>query len=1108
MTDLINNVIALPISSRDRVNIGDSTTDFTIALKKSLRNIASLSVAGVVIPRNDTLIGPNNDTITGAVIVDDSINLFSVSITRTNYTETALAAELQTVLNTNTDMLSFGITFAVSYSSITNRMTITATYPFGATHTWSIQIDFTSLRDVIGIGSSGTTSQTFTAATGSTSLNISCLRTPSLVRALSYNITSSALTNSVNTSYITSLGKLFNVNSSNNMLTIESQLITNAHTTTLTQPFQEANEFTDMSIGSSVSLSTTGNIMAVGSQRFGVFIFTRPTTFDPWTLFGDGPIRDESNVYGKQGYYVALSGDGTTLVFSALNRAYVYIKSSDAWIQQKMFSFASTVTRVFVSLSIDGSTLAIAADNTSTSVLVSIYLRMGGTWTLQTTLTPPVGTVWFGSGGISLSNTGNNLVVGDAGYATTVAFVYLRTGVSWALQQTIVPPDAIGGLIEWVSISGDGNYLALSSLEDNSSIGATWIYLFGGVTWAEQQKILVKSGRSSLNIAGDTLVFSQTSVYVYKRTVTTWTAQLTNYVGTGDTGDSGYSVSINGSGNDIIWGVRNDNSAQGAVWSSHRTGSTWVQVGTKVTSMLGVVVSNFGRYAALSEDGKTLAAGFPSENVLDGFVYVYVTNGISWVIEAKISNDTPGIGGRFGTNLSLSANGNTLAISSAAESTNGAIRIFTRTAGVWTRQARLVNAATITSQGSALVLGALGTTVIFSGEFSGVFIYTRIADTWVEKVANLGKIHWTASSITQIDISADETVIVTSSGTAGAGVVVFKLINLVWTQVGANFATFYTPLVANVNFGCASSISASGTTISVGDVGDNTGQGATFIFTESAGVWSQQAILVGTLSGATDAQGRHVALLNNGLTCITSSVAYSGVGGIWIFDYDGTSWVQRSGVISGYGVGFGTSISVQKTGLNYVIGAPTTNSGADTHGFMIEFAAAGSTYAASNMITIPDGVYSVFDIINVLNSRMKDIIAIGNGYHVTFNGSTTITLASVIASPIISNTMRVATSSTFDIARWPSQEYKSSRQSNLMDFSINNNVIKSIVNHSDNADNVIVDNIQDAVYRKYPAGFTIEAGVSVDIQLRSNRDQLIDLNGADWIMTLYATVRS
>ncbi len=98
MADLINNVVALPINSRDRVNIDDSTTDFTIALKKSLRNIASLSIAGVVIPRNDTLIGPNNDTLTGAIIVDDSINLFSVSITRTNYTAATLATELQTKL--------------------------------------------------------------------------------------------------------------------------------------------------------------------------------------------------------------------------------------------------------------------------------------------------------------------------------------------------------------------------------------------------------------------------------------------------------------------------------------------------------------------------------------------------------------------------------------------------------------------------------------------------------------------------------------------------------------------------------------------------------------------------------------------------------------------------------------------------------------------------------------------------------------------------------------------------------------------------------------------------------------------------------------------------
>jgi hypothetical protein len=75
-----------------------------------------------------------------------------------------------------------------------------------------------------------------------------------------------------------------------------------------------------------------------------------------------------------------------------------------------------------------------------------------------------------------------------------------------------------------------------------------------------------------------------------------------------------------------------------------------------------------------------------------------------------------------------------------------------------------------------------------------------------------------------------------------------------------------------------------------------------------------------------------------------------------------------------------------------------------------------------------------------------------------------------------------------------------------MNFSINDNVLKSIVNRASGG--VIVDDSQSIPYRKYPAGYTLEANTPIDVQLRNDRDQIVDLNGADWIMTIYATVRS
>lgn len=68
MTTIIkNNVVPLYINSIDRINISDPTTNFTIALRKSLRNIEALNVGDVVIPRTDTNISINNDTLSGVI---------------------------------------------------------------------------------------------------------------------------------------------------------------------------------------------------------------------------------------------------------------------------------------------------------------------------------------------------------------------------------------------------------------------------------------------------------------------------------------------------------------------------------------------------------------------------------------------------------------------------------------------------------------------------------------------------------------------------------------------------------------------------------------------------------------------------------------------------------------------------------------------------------------------------------------------------------------------------------------------------------------------------------------------------------------------------------
>src|SRR4029453_6168020 len=119
-----------------------------------------------------------------------------------------------------------------------------------------------------------------------------------------------------------------------------------------------------------------------------------------------------------------------------------------------------------------------------------------------------------------------------------------------------------------------------------------------------------------------------------------------------------------------------------------------------------------GDSVALSGDGNTLAVGPPDEgskasgingNQTDtslsgsGAVYVFTRNGSNWVQQAYVKASNPRMSANFGHALSVSADGNTMAVSAYFEPSNakgvngnqndtsipqaGAVYVFTRSGG-------------------------------------------------------------------------------------------------------------------------------------------------------------------------------------------------------------------------------------------------------------------------------------------------------------------------------------------------------------------------------------------------------------------------------------------
>jgi len=121
----------------------------------------------------------------------------------------------------------------------------------------------------------------------------------------------------------------------------------------------------------------------------------------------------------------------------------------------------------------------------------------------------------------------------------------------------------------------------------------------------------------------------------------------------------------------------------------------------------------------------------------------------------------------------------------------------------------------------------------------------------------------------------------TDNGGAGAAWV-YTRSGGVWSQQGAKLVGM--DAVGAAQQGISVAVSANGNTAVVGGREDDDGTGATWVYTRSGGVWSQDAKLVGTGVVGIALQGSSVAVSADGNTAIVGGNFDNGfVGATWVF---------------------------------------------------------------------------------------------------------------------------------------------------------------------------------------------------------------------------------
>jgi hypothetical protein len=349
----------------------------------------------------------------------------------------------------------------------------------------------------------------------------------------------------------------------------------------------------------------------------------------------------------------------------------------------------------------------------------------------------------------------------------------------------------------------------------------------------------------------------------------------------------------------------------------------FIAQGPKLTASDETGPALFGSSVAVSANGNTALIGGMEDNPAAGFagaVWVFVRSQGAWSQQGpKLTAAGSGV---FGDSVALSADGNTALIGAGGTGAAGAAWVFTRSGSTWTQQAELTPDDAVATPGlgvafgSSVALSADGNTALIGGpyDFNGrtdegaAWVFTRSGSSWTQQGSKL------------------------APPPAGSG------------------------RNASVQFGFSVALSADGNTALIGGYEDNEWAGAAWVFTRSGGVWSQQGSkLVGTGAGATAnaAQGFSVALSADGNTALIGGpgdapFAPAGPGAAWVFTRSAGVWSQQGPELtaddeSGAGV-FGGSVALSGDGNAALIGGPGDGGGSGTPGAAWEFSRSGGVW--------------------------------------------------------------------------------------------------------------------------------------------------------------------
>jgi hypothetical protein len=373
--------------------------------------------------------------------------------------------------------------------------------------------------------------------------------------------------------------------------------------------------------GDTMIVGVPGDNTPAGEDAGAVYVYTRSGL--SWSE--QQRLTAPDGAPGQQfGASVALSGD--TLVVGALygesapgvpsGAAYVFVRSGPTWSHQQKLVPAQSAPIDWYGffVAVAGDTAVVGAPlgdapGAPEAGAVHVFVRAGAAWTEQQRLLHPA-PADGDQFGFCVSISGETLAVGvryddtGAGADAGSAHVFVRSGGTWALQQSLLASDSAAG--DWFgwAVAVEGDTVAVgANYDDNAggeNAGAVYVFTRSGPSWTELQKLLAADTQAAADF-GTALAFSGSTLVV-------------------------------GALADDVPGAVN----AGAAYVFVRPGLTWSQQ-QKLSPVSPVTGDLMGTAVAVS--GDTAVVGAPKddhpEGIDEGSAYVWVRSGTAWGLQDK-----------------------------------------------------------------------------------------------------------------------------------------------------------------------------------------------------------------------------------------------------------------------------------------------------------------------------------------------------------------------------------------------------------------------------------------------------------------------------------------